>query len=110
MHIVGVRCISTLQRCLSHGCCKLSAAVIRVLKNMDRNMLTFIVFYIAIGGIHFTYSISFTNSFDIKSNASLEMVENVSSSKSYLPIVTFAIVVISVEPINGDKPDSLRIK
>lgn len=55
-----------------------------------------------------TYSMSFTKSFDIKSSASFDIVEKASSSKSYFPMVTLAIVVISVEPINGDKPDNLR--
>lgn len=55
-----------------------------------------------------TYSISFTNNFDMKSSASLDKVENASSTKSYFPIVTFAIVVIFVDPLSGDKRDSLR--
>lgn len=50
---------------------------------------------------------SFTSSFAIKSRASFDIVVNASSSKSYLPIVTLAMVVMSVEPMNGDKPDSL---
>lgn len=53
---------------------------------------------------------SLTNNFDMKSSADLETVENASSSKSYFPIVTLAIVVISVEPMNGDKPDNLHIE
>lgn len=52
---------------------------------------------------------SFTNSFDMKSSASFDIVENASSSKSYLPMVTWAIVVISVDPINGDRPDNLEV-
>lgn len=36
------------------------------------------------------------------------MFANASWSKSYLAIVTFAIVSMSVSPMNGDKPDNLE--
>ena len=54
-----------------------------------------------------TYLKSFTNSFDMKSIPSGDTLAKDSSSKSYLAIVTFAIVSISVSPINGDKPEIL---
>lgn len=53
------------------------------------------------------YLVSFTRSFEIKSSASFETLVNASSSKSNLPMVTLAIVSMSVEPMNGDKPDKL---
>lgn len=56
----------------------------------------------------FTHSLSLTNRHLIKSLASSEMSAKASWSKSYLAIVTFAIVSISVSPINGDRPDKLR--
>lgn len=55
----------------------------------------------------FAHLKSFTSNFEIKSNASLEIFENASSSKSYFPIVTLVIVSTSFEPINGDSPESL---
>ena len=55
-----------------------------------------------------TYSLSFRSNFWIKSLASSEISLKTSSSKSYLAIVTFAIVSISVAPMNGDNPDSLQ--
>lgn len=36
------------------------------------------------------------------------MFANASWSKSYLAMVTFAIVSMSVSPMNGDKPDNLE--
>lgn len=45
----------------------------------------------------------------MKSLASSEISLNASSSKSYFAIVTLAIVSISVSPMNGDKPDKLKI-
>lgn len=53
------------------------------------------------------YLVSLTRSFAMKSSASFETLVNASSSKSYLPMVTLAIVSMSVEPMNGDKPDKL---
>lgn len=53
------------------------------------------------------YLVSLTSNFEMKSSASLDTLEKASSSKSYFPIVTLAIVSISVEPMNGDKPDKL---
>lgn len=43
----------------------------------------------------------------MKSRASSETSWNASSSKSYLAMVTLAIVSTSVSPMNGDKPDNL---
>lgn len=58
--------------------------------------------------IRFTHCLSLTSSFLIKSLASSEISLNASSSKSYLAIVTLAIVSTSVSPMNGDKPDNLQ--
>lgn len=52
---------------------------------------------------------SFTNSFEIKSIQSRLTLPKDSSSKSYLAMVTLAIVSISVSPINGEIPDILQI-
>lgn len=53
------------------------------------------------------YEICLTRSFAMKSLASAETSLNASSSKSYLAIVTLAIVSTSVSPMNGDSPESL---
>lgn len=55
----------------------------------------------------YTHLKSLTNNFEIKFSAFFETFENASSSKSYLPMVTFVIVSMSVEPMNGDNPDNL---
>ena len=68
----------------SHGCCRLSLAVIR-------------------------FSGSLTSNCETKFSASSEMSLNASSSKSYLATVTLPIVSTSVSPINGDKPDNLQV-
>lgn len=47
------------------------------------------------------------SSLEMKSLASAETSLKASSSKSYLAIVTLAIVSTSVSPMNGDKPDNL---
>lgn len=54
-----------------------------------------------------THLRSLTSNFEMKSNDSLETFENASSSKSYLPIVTLVMVSTSVDPMNGDSPESL---
>lgn len=68
---------------------------------------TLIIFSIL--NVNVTYFMSFTNSFAIKSFAFSEIVRKASSSKSYFPIVTLAIVSTSVPPIKGDKPDNLKV-
>ena len=57
--------------------------------------------------VKLTYSLSLTRRHLIKSLASSDMSENASWSKSYLAIVTLAIVSTSVSPMNGDNPDNL---
>lgn len=52
---------------------------------------------------------SFSRSFVMKSIASCDTVSNASSRKSYLPIVTLAMVSTSVSPAKGDKPDTLSL-
>lgn len=97
--------------CFNHEWSKHWSAVIRVLGKPNQSLL-----YFNCSKIEWkqallyrpTYSRSFSKSFAIKSSASFDTLENASSSKSYLPIVTFVIVSTSVEPINGDKPDSLQ--
>lgn len=63
--------------------------------------------YTDINTYTFTHLKSFTNSFDMKSIPSGDTLAKDSSSKSYLAMVTFAIVSISVSPIKGDRPEML---
>lgn len=52
------------------------------------------------------FDICLTRSLDMKSLASAETSLNASSSKSYLAMVTLAMVSTSVSPMNGERPES----
>lgn len=73
------------------------------------NHLSLAQYFVRSNGRRGTYSLSLTSRPRMKSFASSDMLAKASWSKSYLAMVTFAIVSMSVSPINGDRPDNLEI-
>lgn len=96
-------------RGLSQGCRKHSVAV-------KRFLFGFILAQVCTAGINeghlkgmeVSYEICLTRSLEMKSLASSDTSLNASSSKSYLAMVTLAIVSTSVSPMKGERPDNLE--